>query len=112
MLLDSVALQVNLARMVPKESQEHVVSEEKPVPQVFQELRAKMGKMGHQENPVQTDFQVLQENGVPLDSEDLQVQMAFREKRVLLGSVVAQDLQGPEERLVNLVEMVPQETQE
>lgn len=33
--------------------------------------------------------------------------MALQEKRVLLGSVVVQALQGPEELLENLAEMVP-----
>lgn len=111
-LLDSEVVQVNLVRMVLKESQDHVVNVGKQVLRVFQALRVKMAKMDHQENPVQMDFQELQEKGVPLDSEDLRDQMAFLEKRVLLGTVVVQALQGPEEQLENLVEMVSLEVQD
>lgn len=111
-LLDSEVVQVNLVRMVPKESQDHVVNVEKLVLQVFQDQRVKMAKMDHLVNLVQMEYQELQEKGVPLDSEDLLDQMAFREKRVLLGNVVVQALQVPEERLENLAEMVPQEVQE
>lgn len=105
-------LQVNPARMVPKESQELVVNGGKLVPQESQGLRVKMAKMDHLENLVQMDFQELLEKGVLLASEDLQGQMASQEKRVLLGSVVPQVLQGPEEWLENLAEMETQEAQE
>lgn len=112
MLLDSEVVRVNLVRMVPKESQDHVVNVEKLVPQVFQDRRVKMAKMGPLVNLVQMEYQELQEKGVPLDSEDLLDQMAFQEKRVLLGNVVVQALQAPEEQLENLAEMAPREAQE
>lgn len=111
-LLDCEVVRVNLVRMVPKESQDHVVNVGKLVPQVFQDQRVKMAKMDHLVNLVQMEYQELQEKGVPLDSEDLLDQMAFREKRVLLGIVVVQALQVPEEQLENLAEMVPPEVQE
>lgn len=95
--LDNEVLQVNPARTVRRESQELVVNGEKLVPQEFQDLRAKMAKMDHLESLVQTDFQEPQEKGVLLASEDLQGQMASQEKRVLLESVEAQVLRGPEE---------------
>lgn len=94
---DNEVLQENLARTVQRESQELAVNGAKLVPQEFQDLRAKMAKMGHPENLVQTDFLERQEKGVLLASEDLQGQMASQEKRVLLESVVAQVLRGPEE---------------
>lgn len=103
---------MNPARMEPKESQELVVNGGKLVPQESQDLRVKMAKMDHLENLVQMDFQELLEKGVLLVSEDLQGQTASQEKRVLLGSVVAQVPQGPEEWLENLAEMEPQEAQE
>lgn len=90
-------LQVNPARTVLKESQEHAVNGVKLVPQEFQDLRAKMAKMDHLENLVQMDFQEPQEKGVLVASEDLQGQMASQEKRVLPESVVAQVLRDPEE---------------
>lgn len=105
-LLDSEGVQVNLVKMVPKERQGHVVNGVKLVLQVFQDLRVKMAKMVPLENLVQMDFQELPEKGVCLDSEDLLEQMAFQEKRVPLVSVVVQALQGPEELLENLAEMV------
>lgn len=111
-LLDSEVVRVNLVRMVPKESQDHVVNVEKLVPQAFQDPRVKTAKMDHLANLVQMEYQELQEKGVPLDSEDLLDQMAFQEKRVLLGNVVVQALQVPEEQLENLAEMVPREVQE
>lgn len=111
-LLDCEVVQVNLVRMVPKESQDHVVNAVRPVFQVFQELKAKMARMDHLENLAQMGFQELQEKGVPLGSEDLLGQMASQEKRVLLESVVLQALQGPEEQLENLAEMVSLEVQE
>lgn len=46
-------LQVNPARTVRRESQEHAVNGAKLVPQEFQDLRAKMAKMDHLENLVQ-----------------------------------------------------------
>lgn len=58
------------------------------------------------------DFQELQEKGVYLDSEGLLEQTALQEKRVLLGSVVVQAPQGPEELLENLAEMAPLVVQE
>lgn len=94
---DNEVLQENLARTVQRESQELAVNGAKLVPQEFQDLRAKMAKTGHPENLVQTDFLERQEKGVLLASEDLQGQMASQEKRVLLESVVAQVLRGPEE---------------
>lgn len=112
MLLDSEGLRVSLVRMVPKESQEHVVNAVKLVLQVFQELRVKMAKMVRLENLVQMDFQELQEKGVRLDSEDLLDQMAFQEKRVPLETAVVQAPQGPEELLENLAETVSLEAQE
>lgn len=103
---------MNPARTVPRESREPVVNGEKLVPQESQDLRVKMAKMDPLGNLVQMDFQELLEKGVLLASEDLQGQMASQEKRVLLGSVVAQVLQGPEERLESLDEMEPQEAQD
>lgn len=94
---DNEVLQVNPARTVLKESQELVVNGAKLVPQEFQDLRAKMARMDHLENLVQMDFLEPQEKGVLLASEDLQGQMVSQEKRVLLESVVAQVLLGPEE---------------
>lgn len=108
----SEVLQVNPARTVPRESREPVVNGEKLVPQESQDLRVKMAKMDPLGNLVQMDFQELLEKGVLLASEDLQGQMASQEKRVLLGNVVAQVLQGPEERLESLDEMEPQEAQD
>lgn len=90
-------LQVNPARTVRRESQEHAVNGAKLVPQEFRDLRAKMAKMDHLENLVQMGFQEPQEKGVLVASEDLQGQMASQEKRVLPESVVAQVLQDPEE---------------
>lgn len=110
--LDSEVLQVSLARMVQRESQERVVNGGKLAPLEFQDLRVKMAKMDHLESLVQMDSQELLEKGVLLASEDLQGQMVPQEKRVLLGNVVAQVLQGPEERLVNQDEMETQEAQE
>lgn len=112
MLLDSEVVQVNLVKMVPKESQGHAVNVGKPVLQVFQDLKVKMAKMVRLENLVQTDFQELQEKGVCLDSEGLLEPMAFQEKRVPLGNVVVPAPQGPEELLENLAEMVSLEVQE
>lgn len=111
-LLDFEAVQVSLVKMVPKEIQEHVVNVVKLVPQVFQELRAKMVRTDHLENLVPMGFPELQEKGVPLDSEDLLDQVASQEKRVLLETVVPQAPQGPEEQLENLAEMVSLEVQE
>lgn len=105
-------LQVNLVRMEPKETQDHVGNAEKLVLQVSQDLRVKMAKMVLLENLVQMDFLELQEKGVCLDSEDLLEQMAFQEKRVLLGTVVAQALQGPEVLLESPAEMVSLEVQD
>lgn len=110
--LDSEVLQVNPVRMVPKETQDHVVNVAKLVPQVLQDLKVKMAKMVRLENLVQMDFLELQEKGVHLDFEDLLDQVAFQEKRVLVGSVVVQALQGPEELLESLAEMVPLDLQE
>lgn len=112
MLPGSEVLQVNLVRMVPKESQDHEVNVGKLVLQVFQDLRVKTAKMVHLENLVQMGFQELQEKGVCLGSEDLLEQMAFQEKKVPLGSVVVQALQGPEELLENLAEMASLEVQD
>ena len=111
-LLGNEVLQVNPVRMEPKEIQDHVGNGEKLVLQVFQDLRVKMAKMVLLENLVQTDFLELQEKGVCLDSEDLLEQMAFQDKRVLLGSVVAQAPQGPEELLESLDEMASLEVQD
>lgn len=111
-LLDCEVVQGSLVRMVPKESQDHVVNAVRLVFQVFQELKAKMARMDHLENLAQMGFQELQEKGVPLGSEDLLDQMASQEKRVPLESVVLQALQGPEERLENLAEMVSLEVRE
>lgn len=111
-LLGNEVLQVNPVRMEPKEIQDHVGNGEKLVLQVLQDLRVKMAKMVLLENLVQTDFLELQEKGVCLDSEDLLEQMAFQEKRVLLGSVVAQAPQGPEELLESLDEMASLEVQD
>lgn len=111
-LLGNEVLQVNPVRMEPKESQDHVGNAEKLVLQVSQDLRVKMAKMVLLENLVQMDFLELQEKGVCLDSEDLLEQMAFQEKRVLLGSVVGQAPQGPEEFLENLAEMASLEVQD
>lgn len=94
---DNEVLQGNLARTVQRESQELAVNGAKLVPQEFQDLRAKMAKMDHPENLVQTDFLEQQEKGVLRASEDLQDQMASQEKRVLPESVVAQVLRDPEE---------------
>lgn len=105
-------LQVNPVRMEPKETQDHVGNAEKLVLQVSQDLRVKMAKMVLLENLVQMDFLELQEKGVCLDSEDLLEQMAFQEKRVLLGTVVAQALQGPEVLLESPAEMVSLEVQD
>lgn len=107
-----MAVQVNLVKMVPKESQGHVVNVGKLVLQVFQDLKVKMAKMVLQESLVRTDFQELQEKGVCLDSEGLLEPTAFQEKRVPLGSVVVLALQGLEELLENPDEMVPLEVQE
>lgn len=111
-LLDSEVVQVNPVKMVPKESQAHAVNVVKLVLQVSQDLKVKTAKMARLENRVPMDFRELQEKGVHLDSEDLLEQMAFQEKRVPLGSVVVQALQGPEELLENPAEMVSQEVQE
>lgn len=108
----SEVLQVNPVRMEPKEIQDHVGNAEKLVLQVSQDLRVKMAKMVLLENRVQMDFLELQEKGVRLDSEEQLEQMAFQEKRVLLGIVVAQDPQGPEELLENLAEMASLEVQD
>lgn len=105
-------LQVNPVRMEPKETQDHVGNAEKLVLQVSQDLRVKMAKMVLLENLGQMDFLELQEKGVCLDSEDLLEQMAFQEKRVLLGTVVAQALQGPEVLLESPAEMVSLEVQD
>lgn len=105
-LLDREVVQVNLVRMVPKESQDHVVNVVKLVLQALQELRVKMAKTGHLENLVLMGSLALQESGVQLDSEVLLEQMAFQEKRALLESAVAQVLQGPEDLMEKLVEMV------
>lgn len=94
---DNEVLQVNPARMVRRESQEHAVNGAKLVPQELQDLRAKMAKMDHLENLVQMDFQEPKEKEVLVASEDLQGQMASQEKRVLPESVVAQVLRDPEE---------------
>lgn len=104
-LLDSAVLQVNPVRMVPKESQDHVVNAVKRVLQVIQVLRVKMAKMVRLENLVQMELQELQEKGVNLEAEDLLELVAFREKRVPLGSAVVQALQGPEDLLEKLAEM-------
>lgn len=111
-LLDCEVLQVNLEKMVPKESQDHVAKGVMLVFQELQELKVKMGKMVHLENLVQMDFLELQEKGVHLDSEDLLDQMAFPEKRVPLGNVVLQVLLDSEELLENQVAMVSLEVQE
>lgn len=111
-LLGNEVLQVNPVRMEPKEIQDHVGNVEKLVLQVSQDLRVKMAKMVLLENLVQMDFLELQEKGVCLDSEDQLEQMAFQEKRVLLGIVVAQVPRGPEELLENLAEMASLEVQE
>lgn len=110
--LGNEVLQVNPVRMEPKETQDHVGNAEKLVLQVSQDLRVKMAKMVLLENLVQMDFLELQEKGVCLDSEDLLEQMAFQEKRVLLGTVVAQALQGPEVLLESPAEMVSLEVQD
>lgn len=110
--LDSEVVQVNLVKMVPKESQGHAVNVGKLVLQAFQDPKVKMAKMVLLENPVQTDFQELQEKGVCLDSGGLLEPMAFPEKRVPLESVVAPAPQGPEELLENLAGMVSLEVQE
>lgn len=94
---DNEVLQVNPARTVRRESQELAVNGAKLVPQEFQDLRAKMAKMDHLENLVQTAFQEPQGKGVLPASEDLQDQMASQERRVLPESVVAQVLRDPEE---------------
>lgn len=104
-LLDSAVLQVNPVRMVPKESQDHVVNAVKLVLQVIQALRVKMAKMVRLENLVQMELQELQEKGVNLEAEDLLELAAFREKRVPLGSAVVQAPQGPEDLLEKLAEM-------
>lgn len=104
-LLDSAVLQVNLVRMVPKESQEHVVNAVKLVFRVVQALRVKMAKMENLENLVQMELQELQERGVHLESEDLLDFLVVREKRVLLGSAVVQALKVPEDLLEKLAEM-------
>lgn len=88
---------MNPARMVRKESQVLVVNGGKLDPQESRGLRVKMAKMDHLENPVQMDSRELLEKGELPALEDLQGQMASQEKRVLLGNVVAQVLQGPEE---------------
>lgn len=111
-LPDSEVLPVNLARMVAKETQDHVVSVVKLVPRVFQELRVRMAKMAHPENLVRMESQAPQEKGVNLDLEDLLDLMAFQEKRVLVGSAVVQAPQGPEELLENLAEMASLEVQD
>lgn len=111
-LLDSEVLQVNLVKTVPKESQGHVVNVVKLVLQVSQGLKVKTAKMVRLENLVQMDFREQQEKGVLLGSEDLLERTAFQEKRAPLGSVVVQALQGPEELLENLAEMVSLEVQE
>lgn len=112
MPLDSEVLQVNLVKMVPKESRGHVVNVAKLVLLGFQDLKVKTARMVRLENLEQMDFQELRENGVRLDSEGLQEQTAFQEKRVPLGSVVVPAPQGPEELLENLEEMVSLEVQE
>lgn len=112
MFLDSAAVQVNLVKMVPKESQGHVVNVGKLVLQVFQDLKVKTAKMVLRESLVRTDFQELREKGVRLDSEGLREPTAFQEKRVPLGSVVVPAPQGLEELLENLAEMVSPEVQE
>lgn len=104
-LLDSAVLQVNQARMVPKESQDHVVNAVKLVLQVFQVLRVKMAKKVRLENLVQLELQELQEKGVNLEGEDLLELTAFPEKRVPLGSAVVKAPQGPEDLLEKLAEM-------
>jgi hypothetical protein len=111
-LLGNEVQQVNLVKMGPKESQDHVVNVGKLVLRVFQDPRVKMAKMVLLENLVQMDFQELQEKGVCLDSEELLEQMAFQEKRVPLASAVVQAPQGPEELPENLAEMVFLEVQD
>lgn len=111
-LLDSEVLQVNPVRMAPKESQDHGVNAVKLVLQVFQALKVKMANLVHLENLVQMDFQELQEKGVHLDSEDLLELTAFQEKRVPLGSVVVQALQGRRDLVENLAEMATLDLQE
>lgn len=110
--LDSEVVRVNPARMERKGSLERAANVVKLAPQVFQELRVKMAKTDPLENPEQTDCRALQEKGVLRDSEDLPDPPVLQEKRVPVGSVVAQALQDLEEGLENLAEMVPLELQE